>query len=724
MTRPLKMKATLGNKSGQPAVQPVWLSTLIMVAALLLGRPLVAQEVDQEVAKPVVPPPAGTWPLKLPPSLKQVPVPVHADLLSLIRDRGAAIQVGKALFWDMQVGSDERTACATCHHHAGADSRWRGTWRQDDRTVVPEFADRLPELPLSGEADAVLGSPGVHARPHGRRSAKAQETDRQVTGRNSPSVINSIFNHRNFWDGRANAVFNGRTPFGLRDSDAEVYWADSSQSVRRIAMGLTNASLASQAVGPVLNSVEMSFAGRSWPDVGRRLLGRRALELQRVAPDDSVLAPLASNPARNGRHTGLTNSYRELIQRAFVPALWQFQPPVAVAAGDTAQGANPSPTPGNWQQDELNFSLFFGVSVLLYEATLVSDETPFDRFLEGQDSALDAAQRRGMELFYGPANCGGCHRGPEMTAAGLTTVLREWPARKAGRTVQSQFPVVDVVPGATDPAAELPEAVAVEAAEIELDGGAERPEQALERMLNRAGQIVFYDAGFYNLGVSASRLDSGVAGSDPWGGPLSFSTQFQRGLAGIRTLDHFEIRPLEFTFPLALNYSRQPVLSAQSAAKLPVGVQGAFKTPGLRNVELTGPYFHNGSAATLEQVVDFYNQGGNFDARQEPSLHIDMEPLGLSASQRSDLVAFLRSLTDERVRWEQAPFDHPSLLLPHGVQRASNGAIKKESRLSINRDRWEYVTATGRGGSDTPLAEIKAIAAPQPAAASLPLAAN
>jgi cytochrome c peroxidase len=687
-----------------------WLSGLLLAASLWL-QPLAAQETGR--------PPAGSWPLKLPPSLKQVPLPVHEDLLALVRDREAAVQLGKALFWDMQVGSDERTACATCHHQAGADSRWRGSWRQGDRAVVPPVADRLPALPLAAEAGDILGSPGVHARPHGSGRAKAAVPERQVTGRNSPSVINAIFNHRNFWDGRANAVFNGRSPFGRRDDEAGVYWSTNGSSVALISLALTNASLASQAVGPVLNSVEMSFAGRSWPELGRRLLGRRPLELQRVATDDSVLAPLASTPARNGRHNGLTVTYRELLQRAFVPGLWQLPAPIKVSAGDLAQGANPAPPAGNWRQDELNFSVFFGVSVLLYEATLVSDDTPYDRFLEGDDSALTPEQRRGLELFFGPANCAGCHRGPELTAAGVTTVLREWPARKAGRTVWSQFPVVDVVPVAQDPVTGLPEALdagveplgAPEVADNLAETGPERPEQALERMLNRAGQIVFYDAGYYNIGVSPSRNDSGVAGTDPWGTTLSFSAQFQRWLTGVPNVDPFEVRPLEFTFPLPLNYARKPVLSPASAAKLPVGIEGAFKTPGLRNVELTGPYFHNGSAATLEQVLDFYNRGGNFDARRETSLHIDMEPLGMNASQRGDLAAFLRSLTDERVRWERAPFDHPSLLLPHGVRRGATGKVDESSRLGINRDRWEYLPAVGGEGDSVALGPVELPAA-------------
>ena len=43
-----------------------------------------------------------------------------------------------------------------------------------------------------------------------------------------------------------------------------------------------------------------------------------------------------------------------------------------------------------------------------------------------------------------------------------------------------------------------------------------------------------------------------------------------------------------------------------------VAVDGTFKTPGLRNVALTAPYFHNGGQATLAQVVEFYDRGGDF----------------------------------------------------------------------------------------------------------------
>jgi len=86
--------------------------------------------------------------------------------------------------------------------------------------------------------------------------------------------------------------------------------------------------------------------------------------------------------------------------------------------------------------------------------------------------------------------------------------------------------------------------------------------------------------------------------------------------------------------------------------------RGAFKTPSLRNVELRAPYFHNGSAATLTDVVNFYNRGGDFQFNQDPLIR----PLGLGPGPRADLVAFLgRALTDPRVENATVPFDRPTL---------------------------------------------------------------
>src|SRR6476646_3475774 len=56
-------------------------------------------------------------------SLKIVPVPRPTDFTRYVRDEKALVALGKALFWDVQVSSDNRVACATCHFHAGADHR-------------------------------------------------------------------------------------------------------------------------------------------------------------------------------------------------------------------------------------------------------------------------------------------------------------------------------------------------------------------------------------------------------------------------------------------------------------------------------------------------------------------------------------------------------------------------------------------------------------------------
>jgi cytochrome c peroxidase len=71
--------------------------------------------------------------------------------------------------------------------------------------------------------------------------------------------------------------------------------------------------------------------------------------------------------------------------------------------------------------------------------------------------------------------------------------------------------------------------------------------------------------------------------------------------------------------------------------------QGAFKTPTLREVERTAPYMHNGSLPTLEDVVEFYNRGGN------ANLHLDEElrPLNLDDDEKKALIEFLRSLSGD-----------------------------------------------------------------------------
>ena len=120
------------------------------------------------------------------------------------------------------------------------------------------------------------------------------------------------------------------------------------------------------------------------------------------------------------------------------------------------------------------------------------------------------------------------------------------------------------------------------------------------------------------------------------------------------------------------------------------GDRGAFRTPSLRNVELRGSFFHNGQFSTLEQVVAFYNRGGDFDAPNKPNV---IRPLGLNQQQQADLVAFLRRpLTDPRVQAEAAPFDRPALY--------------------ADSDRVPRVDGQGRAGSGGVTPAVRAISPP------------
>jgi cytochrome c peroxidase len=73
----------------------------------------------------------------------------------------------------------------------------------------------------------------------------------------------------------------------------------------------------------------------------------------------------------------------------------------------------------------------------------------------------------------------------------------------------------------------------------------------------------------------------------------------------------------------------------------------SFKTPDVRNILLTGPYFHDGSMQTLWDVMDHYNKG---DGVSDPWLDEDMQPLALTESEIDDVVAFLASLTSPQYK--------------------------------------------------------------------------
>jgi hypothetical protein len=131
-------------------------------------------------------------------------------------------------------------------------------------------------------------------------------------------------------------------------------------------------------------------------------------------------------------------------------------------------------------------------------------------------------------------------------------------------------------------------------------------------------------------------------------------------------------------------------------------IHGNFKVPNLRNVKFTGPYFHNGDSATLRQVVEFYTRGGNFPNTNFHDLDPDIEgipglrfPEFLPSSRQNmhDLIDFVaEGLTDPRVAYEKAPFDHPQLFVPNGTRL-----------VTPNLDEFLEIQAVGRRGRAKPI---------------------
>ncbi|MRR34319.1 hypothetical protein EG829_06380 [bacterium] len=567
--------------------------------------------------------------------LNQIAVPEPPSLFQFVKNKTAAIRLGKALFWDLQAGSDGMTACASCHFNAGADNRIKNTVnpgtndrdelfevRGPNQTLQPgdfPFHQRqapaeLQASPMVRDSNDVVGSQGVHLTQFvdivagSAVESGASLPDpifrvnganvRQVTGRNTPSVINSVFNFSNFWDGKASAFFNGSSPFGPMDPTSGV-WYEVSGALAKQRVNIEFASLASQATGPPLSEVEMSFRGRTFPQIGRKMLGLTPLGQQSVHPQDSVLGVLSLatlNPDGSlGGQKGLGASYAQMIRDAFQGNLWNSS----------------RLTPDGYTQMQANFALFWGLAIQLYEATLVSDDTPFDRFLGGDSTALTDQQQEGFNTFFGVGRCDLCHFGSELTNASV---------RSAGFINNASHALIELMPVAS-------------------------------------GKQIIYDNGFNNTAVRKTSEDPGRGGDSPFLNaltaneiPLSFSLQSQLQAVGL------------LPFPA-------PILPGNIPPNFPVANDGAFKVPGLRNIELTAPYFHNGGVMALEDVVDFYVRGGDFPNNNKANLDINIFEIAQLQNEpdaKAALVAFLKSFTDDRVRMQSAPFDHPELVIPHG----------------------------------------------------------
>ncbi|HEU4414315.1 MAG TPA: hypothetical protein VFT65_05985 [Candidatus Angelobacter sp.] len=760
--------------------------------------------------------------------LSSVPIPPVFGLEGIVNDKTAAIQLGKALFWDMQAGSDDVQACASCHFNAGADSRvvndvnpgqpggdntfqlgvpWNntigpnyrfsagsadagfggyhdgdfpfrklsnindrfsvisdvndvsgsegvqgmtktsvtttsntsggtqsdptfqtdpdqlgsrirgaqsndGNFTYDDRPVGPLARHGVggkhggPVVTTTNSVESNVASPDpVFSYPDPNDPTKRINT-RRVTGRNTPSAVDAVFNYRNFWDGRAQNVCNGANPFGNRDKSSHLLVREPDGSLGAALINMPNSALCSQSLGPILSSTEMSADDRNFHQVGKKLLARQPLAQQMVDPTDSVLGAMSSSPRK-----GLKANYSDLIKKAFQSEWWDDNLHICSGA-DQSVAATIDPNKGQtcpastqeYTLMEFNFSLFWGVSIQMYESTLVADQTPLDKYLEQQQSYTltgDGIQNQytvqlkpgitpntlsiiglnptldftdqDMYAFddgFGAIRGVGVDSGTVNYAAGTLTVF-------FGEAPGSQVPIkinysVGPVP-LTDGQLRGLTLFQTKAGCVACHGGPELSnasvgtvtDNPVERMIMEDDSARVYDTGFYHIGVRPTAEDGGLAGSDPVAGlPLSQAEYLRENVCkgGFETVI-VPGRRGDGIAPSPMNCSDE------------IARGGFFKAPQLRNVALTAPYFHNGSQLTLEQVVEFYNRGGDFNTVQEVQyMDPDIEILGLTLQEKTDLVDFLRNaLTDPRTVNQSAPFDHPELLSANGHPQGAGG---------------------------------------------------
>lgn len=94
-----------------------------------------------------------------------------------------------------------------------------------------------------------------------------------------------------------------------------------------------------------------------------------------------------------------------------------------------------------------------------------------------------------------------------------------------------------------------------------------------------------------------------------------------------------------------VSWDREPPDPGRAAVTGNPKDEGKFKTPTLRDIAITGPYMHDGSLKSLEEVIDFYDRGGGAN----PNLDADVRPLRLTDSEKRSLHAFLHALTGEPI---------------------------------------------------------------------------
>jgi cytochrome c peroxidase len=251
--------------------------------------------------------------------------------------------LGKILFWEEQLSSDDTVACGSCHHPSAGGS--------DPRAATARHPGADGVLNTDDDPHGALGI----ARCDDSSGTVVRKADAvfgmnvQVTRRKPPSYLDAMFAQALFWDGRATDAF-----------------ADPEKPGTTVIA--TGGALESQAVAPPLNPAEMACENRTWAKVEAKLSAAKPLAKAKSIPD-SMAAAICKSP-----------TYGDLFKAAF------GTPDITAAR--------------------------IAMAIATHERTLLSNQTPFDRDVAGDATALTAGQARGRDLFFGKALCQRCHQRP------------------------------------------------------------------------------------------------------------------------------------------------------------------------------------------------------------------------------------------------------------------------------------------------------------------------
>jgi cytochrome c peroxidase len=501
----------------------------------------------------------------------------------------------------------------------------------------------------------------------------------------------------------------------------------------------------------------MSAAGRNFRDIGTKLLALNPLSDtngplagQLVDSNDSVLGKNSKSPKR-----GINISYPKMIQAAFQPIWWQSPFHICIAGDGSETLINPTATPAQscpagtseYTQMQYNFSLFWGIAIQAYESTLRADQTPLDKYLAQQlvyqipanntsntfsfklktpvtpmtvsvqafNPAFDASDQDVFAFDDGQGNItgAGITFGGINYATGQVQLFFDLPP-------VTGFPTQVFYSVGTTPlsAGQLHGLVLFQtkAKCVVCHGGPELTDAAvsnvsqrpMERMVMGDTSIRVYDDGFYHIGSRPASEDVGLGAGDGITGATLSDAEYAREQVCAGTI----------TPPMIVGRPGDGIPAAPLSCSDAIANYGDVKTPGLRNVALTAPYFHNGGQLTLEQVVEFYNRGGDFPLSSDeplcpPSINLvncfmdpNVQPLLLTQQEKTDLVDFLRNgLLDSRTLNQSAPFDHPSLMVPNGHPVDASGIYPLADPNNPGKAKDQYMTIpqNGKFGSAAPL---------------------